>query len=83
LDLHRALHRIHGGDEFGKGTITGILENAPVELRRGGIKDLGPQCLQSSKGPRLVRRHHPRIGHHIGRKDRGQASLQAFFRHVA
>ncbi len=67
LDLDRALDRIIGASEFSEGTVTGILEDPPAELRGLGLEKLTPKRLELRQRPGLVLTHHSAEANHVGR----------------
>ena len=59
LDLDRALDRVDGAAKLGKGPVTGVLEDAPVEPLCRRVEHLGAQRLEPREGPRFVLFHQP------------------------
>jgi hypothetical protein len=46
------------------------------------INEPAPQCIQTGKGPGLVKTHEARVPDHVGRQNCCEPPLQAFFGHA-
>ena len=81
LHRKRAMDRVDDAGEFHDGAVADQLDDPAVMGGDRGIEHHLAVLLEGGERAFLVDPHQPRIADHIGREDRRELTVDAFFRH--
>jgi hypothetical protein len=81
LQFDRGLDRVHRAAEFHQHAVAHQLDDASFVRTHDRLDDRLAALGQHGERAGLVRAHHARITHDIGECNRGEAALDACFRH--